>query len=253
MNKFYVYLHCKPDEVPFYVGKGTFSRSQRLSSRNQYHKNIVAKYGKKNIKIYVFECDSEEQAFSDEVQWIECLTKQGYELSNMTIGGEGVSGHKHSEETKARLSEANRNRKGEKRQPHSEERKQEISELTKTALLNPEIRKKIHNSLLGNKNSLGRIHPDEVKAKIAESTKQALSNPEIRAKMSVSHTGKKRGPMSEEQKAKLRLAHLGKKLSPEHKAKISESGKGTKRPPVSEETRKKLSEAAKNQHRSKQG
>ena len=76
-------------------------------------------------------------------------------------------------------------------------------------------------------------------------------SPETRAKISASKTGKKRGPMSEEWKAKLSAANKGKtnpnkgkKLGPlsvETKAKISASKTGKKRGPMSEEWKAKIS------------
>ena len=61
---------------------------------------------------------------------------------------------------------------------------------------------------------------------------------EARKKMSEAKKGRKYGPMSEEQKEKIRQSHLGKKLSEETKAKL----RGR---PLSEETRKKMSESLK--------
>lgn len=96
IKKFYTYLHCKPNGDPFYVGKGNGKRSHDFTcGRNQHHKNIVAKYGKENVGVFVFDCDSEAQALADEVQQIAQLREEGYELCNMTDGGEGASGFKH--------------------------------------------------------------------------------------------------------------------------------------------------------------
>lgn len=98
MRKFYTYLHCKPDLTPFYVGKGTGKRSHQFRRRSQYHKNIVAKYGRDNIVILVFPKDSEESAFKSEVRLIKILRGAGLELCNLTSGGEGPSGLKHTAE-----------------------------------------------------------------------------------------------------------------------------------------------------------
>lgn len=68
---------------------------------------------------------------------------------------------------------------------------------------------------------------------------------ETRQRMSVSRLGKKRLPFSEEHKAKIGLAHRGKKLSKEHKLKLSQKFAGVNNPmygkKLSEEHRKKLS------------
>jgi group I intron endonuclease len=108
MNKdFYTYLHCKPNGDPFYVGKGYKSRAYEFkNNRNTHYLRTIKKYGKENILIYIFECISESQALNDEIQQISQLKQDGYELVNLTDGGEGCSGLKHSEETKQKISKA---------------------------------------------------------------------------------------------------------------------------------------------------
>lgn len=91
---FCVYLHCRPDGSPFYVGKGVSGRHRAFElkhNRNRYHQNIVAKYGKENIEVLVFRRDSEQEALDTEIAWIKCLRDNGFKLTNMTDGGEGLS------------------------------------------------------------------------------------------------------------------------------------------------------------------
>ena len=102
------YIHCRPDGTPFYVGKGTPERSVRTSYRNPYYKNIVNKYGKKNILKGFIECSSEQIALDLEQGIIKCFKRMGVKLTNMTDGGEGISGHRHTEETKRIIGEAAR-------------------------------------------------------------------------------------------------------------------------------------------------
>jgi len=105
---FYIYLHSKPDGTPFYVGKGSGTRSSNFKcNRNRHHRNVVAKYGRENIKISVIPCASEEEAFSEEIALIAALRGLGYALTNMTSGGEGCSAN---EETRLRMSEIQRGR-----------------------------------------------------------------------------------------------------------------------------------------------
>ena len=68
-----------------------------------------------------------------------------------------------------------------------------------------------------------------------------IATPELRKRMSESRKGKKRKPLSEETKQKLREINLGKKHSEEAKEKMSAAQKNRKRKPHSLETRKKLS------------
>jgi hypothetical protein len=108
----FTYLHCKPDGVPFYVGKGSIKRSKKLYDRNKYHENIVTKYGKENILIGRIECSSENIAFDLERGIIKCLRRSGIKLTNFTEGGIGGvcgkpswnKGKKFTEEHRAKLS-----------------------------------------------------------------------------------------------------------------------------------------------------
>jgi len=102
------YIHCRPDGTPFYVGKGTPERSVRTSYRNPYYKNVVDKHGKKNILKGFIECSSEQIALDLEKGIIKCFKRMGIKLTNMTEGGEGISGHKHTKETKRIIGEASR-------------------------------------------------------------------------------------------------------------------------------------------------
>jgi len=98
MNKFYVYAHKKKtDGKIFYIGKGCGKRAYK-KDRSEWWKNTVSKHG------YTVEILSdgllEEDAFELEEFVISELKGQ---LCNMTNGGEGSSGLKHSEEAKAKL------------------------------------------------------------------------------------------------------------------------------------------------------
>lgn len=72
---------------------------------------------------------------------------------------------------------------------------------------------------------------------------------ETRKKMSLSRTGKKRGPCSDETKRKISESHKGKKASSETRKKLSELRKGENNPNFgkhhTEETKKKISNANK--------
>ncbi len=102
MSQYFAYIHCKPDNSIFYVGKGTHSRANRIASgtRNVHHKRIVNKYGRDNISVGVIPCSSESIAFDLEVGIIKCARRMGFVLANMTDGGEGQSGRKQTAEEK---------------------------------------------------------------------------------------------------------------------------------------------------------
>jgi len=102
MKQFYVYLHCKPDGTPFYVGKGFGDRAYDLNPtrrrNNKHHQRIVKKYSKERILIEVQPCINEQEAFELEVLFILSLREDGIELCNFTDGGEGTAGYVYSEE-----------------------------------------------------------------------------------------------------------------------------------------------------------
>lgn len=105
MKQFYVYIHKKPDGTPFYVGKGTGRRAHQFYNRSDWHKNIVAKYGKNNIIIEVVNCLDEAQAFDLEKIYIKQFKHSGVCLVNLTDGGEGHSGFSQTPAIKKKRSE----------------------------------------------------------------------------------------------------------------------------------------------------
>ena len=107
-NKFYVYFHINPlkNEV-FYVGKGFGNRAYRKYGRNKYWKNTFNKYG---FIVDIIENGlTEQEAISKEIFYIEKIgrkIKDEGTLVNITIGGEVVSGMKHIEDTRNKISES---------------------------------------------------------------------------------------------------------------------------------------------------
>jgi hypothetical protein len=96
-----------------------------MNGRNNYWDKIVAKYGRPSVQILA-DWDTEEEAFSHEVLLINCFRDMGYELANLTDGGDGTSGYKQTEEHKEKLRKA---RTG--KSIHTEEFKQKLSDLHK--------------------------------------------------------------------------------------------------------------------------
>jgi hypothetical protein len=103
---FLTYAHYTPQGRLFYIGKGSNEkRAHYFSSRNNYWHKIVAKYGKPNVQILA-NWNTEQEAFEHEKVLISCFRGMGYELANLTDGGDGTSGYKQTEEHKEKLKKA---------------------------------------------------------------------------------------------------------------------------------------------------
>jgi group I intron endonuclease len=201
------------------------------------------------------------------------LMPYGY---NMTLGGDGTVGWKHTEEAKQKMSRANTGR------VRSEEHKAAVSRAQKGRVVSLETRAKmgawqhgennhrygthlteeqrqrlsaVHT---GNTYTRGRKHTPEARAKMSTALRGRTHTTETKEKIAASKRGK---PRSEETKAKLSaatkayLAEHGNPMqgrihSAETRAKLSAKAaghepwnKGQKTGPLSEETRAKLSAA----------
>lgn len=207
---FFVYAHCRPDMTPFYIGKGDRRRANNLT-RNAWHRKVVSKYGKENIIVELFACASEKEAFFREKLTISALRRSGVVLCNMTDGGEGASGHVHSEETKAIISATHKGKLV------SEETRAKMSEALKGKPLKDDHRAKC---VLIN---IGRKHSDETRAKLSEAAKGRKLSKDHIEKIRAAHIGVKR---SEETKAKISEANRKRKHSQETKDKIGSARKG---------------------------
>lgn len=163
-NKFYIYFHTKltNDEV-FYVGKGKNNRAWSKRNRNNYWHNTVKKYG---YIIHIVEKDlTEQQAFERETYWIQYFGKEN--LVNLTEGGDGTTGFKHSDETRLKISNAKKGHKLNLGRKHSENTLKKMSEAQK-----------------GNKNNLGKKASNETRKKISQSNKGKKRSEETRKKIS---------------------------------------------------------------------
>jgi len=204
---FYVYVDFRGDDgKPFYVGKGLEKRVKK-ERRNHLHTNIKNKHG--IIRKVVFESRNEQEAFDKEIQLIGELqthVDHGNGGANFTLGGEGSSGYKFTEEHREKRSELNKKmwedpeiramikekqRLGwedpEHREKRSElskkmwedpERREKVSKSMKKALEDPEHRKKMSETLKK------RYEDPEVRKKQGEKMREVLSDPEIREKIS---------------------------------------------------------------------
>ena len=152
-NSYCVYRHIRPDkDEVFYIGKAV-SGSKRpynsgCSRRSDFWKKIVDKNnGKYGVEI-IMDNLTEEEAFLKEIEFIELYGRKDLgtgTLCNMTYGGEGPSGRKHSEESKLKMSESHKGK------VLSEVTKSKLSEAAKGRVLTKEWKDKISNSQKGKK------------------------------------------------------------------------------------------------------
>ena len=215
-SQFYAYVHARPDTADasgiFYVGKGKGRRSHDFLARNYHHGNVIGKYGEDIILVGRFDCSSEELALDLEKGLIKALRRAGVKLTNMTEGGEGISGYSHTEEARMLMSEQ---RKGRMHKPETLEKmsKAHISE---------------------NNHFYGKNHTEESKLKISVAK---TGSPGF-------WLGKTRDPLTRAKISEFLMGKPGRPHTDEAKTKISTAQKGRKQKPVSEETRKKLSQSS---------
>jgi hypothetical protein len=103
---FYTYAHTRNDTGKiFYIGKGIGPRAWKTTRRNKYWKSVQQKHGV-TVEILAH-WGTEAEALDHEKLLISCFRDMGYKLANMTDGGEGTSGHIHTEKWKLWASAAN--------------------------------------------------------------------------------------------------------------------------------------------------
>lgn len=157
----YIYEHIRPDtNAVFYVGKGTNRRMHSKHRRNAHWNSIVRKAGGFVVR-EVIRHEDEELVFLAEQERIDQLKRLDVKLSNMTDGGEGPSGYRHTEQTKQKIAEL---QMGEKHWAYgkqvSDAERERLSQIAK------------------------RKHTDEHRKKVSEAGKGRVNSPEHRVKIS---------------------------------------------------------------------
>lgn len=125
---FYTYIHHRADDGKvFYVGKGCGNRAwQTGRQRSDWWKRVAQKHG---VEVHIAShWPTEDEAFSHEKFLISCFRGMGAPLVNVTDGGEGPSGFKHSPQRRARLSALTKGRPG---KSPSKETRQKLSNALK--------------------------------------------------------------------------------------------------------------------------
>lgn len=239
MGNFYVYEHWRPDkDTCFWVGKGKGRRAYYFR-RNSRYDRVIAKLARLGMCAevrLVSESLSEKEAHLVERERIAFWRASGTsDLCNMTDGGEGVSGLRHSTKSKALMtakalgraaSEATRKKMstaqtgrrhrlesraklsaaktGKPQGPHTPEHNAKIGAAVRGRVDPLETR------LAKKEAALRRGPPSEaVKNKIAKSVKALWGDEAYRSRLIASHA--KRPPPSEEAKAKMRASQQARR------------------------------------------
>lgn len=120
---FYTYAYLREDKTPYYIGKGKGNRVK------VNHKHIPIPKDKSKIIILKNNL-TEEEAFKHEIYMIFIFGRKDKNngiLINLTDGGDGVSGYKHTKESREKMKTANR-------PPITEETKLKMSKIKKQQL-----------------------------------------------------------------------------------------------------------------------
>jgi len=226
MMLYYVYAYLrKSDGTPYYIGKGKGKRA--------YHKDHNVSVPNDKSKIIFLETHlSEVGSLAIERRMIGWYGRKDLGtgiLRNQTDGGEGASGAIFSEERRAKIGTASRNR--------SAESNAKIADASRNR--SPETRAKIVAALTGQHRtdeqraamSIAKSNPSEetcqkmrdaIRPPISEETKLKLTgrihSEETKRKMSISHQD--RLPISEETREKQRVAAKLKSVATSEKMKI---------------------------------
>lgn len=222
---FYVYEHWRLDrDECFYVGKGKGGRAYS-AKRNKLWQNIVAKLERigSAFEVRIVASGlSEQEAYSLEKERI-AFWRDKVTLANFTLGGEGWTGGRHSEEFKKKISVRHKGR-----------------------VVSQETREKISKVNTGNPrliaSKIGFKHSEESKKLMSEKFKGRQKSEEHKKKLAEANRGKK---MTLEMKAILIATNIGRKPSEETRKKLSAAQKGRI---ITKEHRQKISDTLRRRH-----
>jgi hypothetical protein len=202
-RRFMVYEHWRPDTGQcFYVGKGVAERARSLRRSNRHHTAVRLKLAEAGLGIEL-RIVAAGLPGQEALDLEACLiAKYGRRcdgsgpLVNLTLGGDGFWGYRHTAEHRAKNAAAQAGRKatpetraklsairmGHPYYPKSEEgrrrcganrgktlsaeRRQQISAQLSEREIKPETRRKLSAIAKGNKSFLGRKHSQETIAKM---------------------------------------------------------------------------------------
>jgi hypothetical protein len=197
-----VYKHIRLDNnSPFYIGIGkTEKRAYSKNGRTEYWRKIVKKCGYE-VEI-LFDNISYDIAKEKEIEFIKLYGRANINsgiLCNLTDGGDGSLGFKHSSESLIKIGEKSKNR------VKSIEQINKWKNSMKNYIISNETKDKIKKTLTGIK------HTEERKNNQSKSHLGKTLSQETKEKISILNKGKKKPPITEKHRKNLSLSHIGKK------------------------------------------
>jgi hypothetical protein len=158
MNDYYVYFYVREDGSPYYVGIGKKNRAYTKHAHRSH--NIDFKPKSNDRIIIVHQNILNEEAKRLEIGYIKQYGRKcdGGILINLTLGGDGRNGDKPTEETKRKMSLA---QKGKIIKPESKSKMVETRKANGSYMPSEETRKKMseigkENAKYGSKNPAAR-------------------------------------------------------------------------------------------------
>lgn len=186
LKQYQIYSLSEPDTCKIrYIGFTSQSLNKRLKehlkdNRKTHRRSWIESLKKRNLVPVI---DNIEHCTSDnwkelEIYWISQFKYWGFDLVNMTCGGDGIVGYKYTTEQRKRNSERNKNK------ILTEETRRRISESTKGKIVSNETKEKIRLSHIG-------LVPDiETRLKMSKFQKGKKVSKETRSRISKSSKGK---------------------------------------------------------------
>jgi len=140
-KRFYTYVYLREDKTPYYIGKGCGYRINNPGGRP-----CGIPKDKSRI-IFLKQNLTEEEAFKHEIYMIAVFGRKDLGtgiLHNRTDGGDGASGHVHSQEAreKIRKSKIGKNNPFYKK-THTQEAREKIRIANKNKIISKETREKL--------------------------------------------------------------------------------------------------------------
>ena len=156
MMQFYSYLYLRKDGTPYYAGKGSGNRA--------YDKKHPFRPPSDISRILVFPMLNEAEAFESEIALIELFGRKDNGtgcLRNLSNGGDGQSGYRHTIETRTHLRLTLQGR------PKSAKTRLRMKSSWKSSQRKAAVAAKLY----GNKNATGYHHTNTTKNHVSKMLK----------------------------------------------------------------------------------